>query len=145
MYYGKQAYSDLAARGQYIMWSAQVKLFLRREYICIIWGLGQGKRLVIDHFDMGWSLFCQSTFFFFMTAKRIMAIVISVKSYSDLAFVDWIIDPLPVHIIFCFSVGFLESTFMLEAVNKNEVQSGPTNTGADGNRKTENRKQTNWK
>ena len=31
---------------------------------------------------------------------------------------------------------------MLEAVNKNEVQSGPTNTGADGNRKTENRKQT---
>ena len=41
-----------------------------------------------------------------------------------------------------FSVGFLESTFMLEAVNKNEVQSGPTNTGADGNRKTENRKQT---
>ena len=31
---------------------------------------------------------------------------------------------------------------MLEAVNKNEVQSGPTNTGTDGNRKTENRKQT---
>ena len=72
-----------------------------------------------------------------MTAKRIMAIVISVKSYSDLAFVVWIIDPLPVHIIFCFSVGFLESTFMLEAVNKNEVQSAPTNTVAS-NRKTEN-------
>ena len=69
-----------------------------------------------------------------MSAKRIMAIVISVKSYSDVAIVD---------IIFCISVGFLQFTFMLEAVNKNEVQSGPTNTGADGNRKTENRKQTN--